>query len=204
MLPISSGCAIRPSGMRRRAWPAARGPFIVEVLIGVATAPGPTPTTRMLCGAEFHARRARQHAHSALREAVRCIARHRPVLVHGGDIDDAAAAALLDHLLRRQLGSEEGAFQIDGQHSLILRLGCIEDWRYASRHPALLTMMSTRPNALTAASTSFRKSSDLAHVGLHSDGPIPQRHDLLLQFLGRFRIHHVVDDDVGALLREFQ
>jgi hypothetical protein len=42
---------MRRSGIALSSVASFAGAFIVETLIGVATAPGPTPTTRMLCGA---------------------------------------------------------------------------------------------------------------------------------------------------------
>ncbi|MDM0025288.1 hypothetical protein QTI27_12165 [Variovorax sp. J31P216] len=42
---------MRPSGMAESSCFISTGSFMVERLMGVATAPGPTPTTRMLCGA---------------------------------------------------------------------------------------------------------------------------------------------------------
>src|SRR5438093_10403738 len=57
--------------------------------------------------------RARQHAHAALGQAVGDVARHWPVLVHRGDVDDAPAAALLDHLLGGDLRPKKGALQVD-------------------------------------------------------------------------------------------
>ena len=51
----------------------------------------------------------------------------RDSLVNGADVDDAAAAALLDHLLRCELRPKERALEIDRKHSVILRLGRIQD-----------------------------------------------------------------------------
>jgi uncharacterized membrane-anchored protein len=48
---ISSGWARRPSGIALLSLASAAGSSSVCVLMGVATAPGPTPTTRMLWGA---------------------------------------------------------------------------------------------------------------------------------------------------------
>ncbi len=59
--------------------------------------------------------------------AIRRVAWHRPVLVYRTDIDDAAAAALLQHLLGGELCTEEGALQIDCQYLVVLILGGVED-----------------------------------------------------------------------------
>ena len=50
-LAISSGFAMRPSGIAASSLLRRAGLSMVLVLIGVSTAPGPTPTTRILCGA---------------------------------------------------------------------------------------------------------------------------------------------------------
>ena len=65
--------------------------------------------------------------------------------------------------------------------------------------PALLTMMSTRPNALTARSIEHLQVGHLAHVGVHADRLVAEGDDLPLELLGRLLVGDVVDDDVGAL-----
>ena len=184
MLPISSGCAMRPSGMAVSSLASSAGSFIVDVLIGVATAPGPTPTTRMLCGAS---------STPAVRVNIRIppfdkqyggIAGHRPVLVDRGDIDDAPAAALLDHLLRGQLGSEERALQVDGKHFLVLRLGGIEH-RSTRLDAGVVDHDVDAAECFDRGVDQLSQVIDLADVGLHADGPIPQRNDLLHQCFAR-------------------
>ena len=67
--------------------------------------------------------------------------------------------------------------------------------------PALLTMMSSRPNCFTAASTSVCRSSTLLTSAFDADGLVAERDDLLLEVFGRVGIGDVVDDDVRALPR---
>src|SRR5215469_6463120 len=55
---------------------------------------------------------AREHAHTPFGETIGGVAGHRPILVHRGDVDDATAATLLDHLLGGKLRAEEGALQV--------------------------------------------------------------------------------------------
>jgi hypothetical protein len=50
-LAISSGFAIRPRGIAAPRRCIRAGSFMLVTVIGVATAPGPTPHTRMPCGA---------------------------------------------------------------------------------------------------------------------------------------------------------
>ena len=68
--------------------------------------------------------------------------------------------------------------------------------------PALLTMMSTRPNASTAAVDQALEVRDLADVGFDADRLVTQRCHLRLERLGRLRVAHIVDDDVGTLASE--
>ena len=63
-------------------------------------------------GGEFQGRCSGQHAHSSLCQAVGGVTRHRPILMHRRDIDDAAAIPLGDHLFGRILGREEHPAQV--------------------------------------------------------------------------------------------
>ena len=189
------------AGWRRRASSSSPGRSSSTVLIGVATAPGPTPTTVMPCGPS---------STPAVRVSMRMppldrqyggVAGHRPVLVHRGDVDDPAAAALGDHLLGRELGAEERALQVDRRSPSRTAPRWCRGPTVRVSTPALLTMMSSRPNALTAASIERLQVGHLADVGLDADGLVAERGDLLLELLGGLRVGDVVDDDVGALRR---
>ena len=70
--------------------------------------------------------------------------------------------------------------------------------------PALLTRMSSRPNAATVPSTSFRMSATLRDVGLDDLGLAAARLDRLERGVGRVRVLVVVDRDRGALAGELQ
>ncbi len=50
----------------------------------------------------------------------------------------------------------------------------------------------------------FLEFGELAHVSFDAGALTAEFRDLLLQLLGRLRMHHVVNDDVGPLAREFQ
>ena len=63
--------------------------------------------------------------------------------------------------------------------------------------PALLTMMSRRPKLLDRRVDEHLQVGDLADVGLHPDGLVAQRRDLLLEVLGGRLVGDVVDHDVG-------
>src|SRR5580704_3044586 len=113
MLPISSGCAMRPSGMTASSLASSAGSFIVEVLIGVATAPGPTPTTSML----WHA-----SSTPAVRVNIRIPPFDRQYAV-------LPATGLLDHLLCGQLGAKKRTLQVDGENLVVLRFRSVEHRR---------------------------------------------------------------------------
>jgi len=83
---------------------------MVERLMGVATAPG------------------------VLRQTVSGIAGHRPILVHRGNVYDATAVALLDHLPGGQLGAEKGALEVSGEYLLVLFFCRIEFIGVRSSH----------------------------------------------------------------------
>ena len=76
--------------------------------------------------AQLDARLTGQHPHAALGQAIGRVPGHGPVFVHRADVDDAAAAALGDHLLGGELGPEEGALQVDVHDPFVLRLGGVE------------------------------------------------------------------------------
>ena len=54
--------------------------------------------------------------------------------------------------------------------------------------PALLTMMSTRPNSLTAAANRSLQFGDPADIGLDADGAVAERQHLLLERFRRFGV----------------
>src|SRR3989440_380065 len=87
---------------------------------------GPDPDHRDPVGGELNPGCAGEHPHAALGQAIRRVPGHWPVLVDRGHVDDPPSAALGDHLLRRQLGPEEGALEVDVEHLLVLLLGAVE------------------------------------------------------------------------------
>ena len=147
---------------------------------------------------EFDPGGARQHPHAALGQAVGGVARHRPVLVHRGDVDDPAAAALLDHLLGRDLRAEERALEIDRTAPCRTAASVVSSTEVRVSTPALFTMMSSRPNLAHRGVDQRLQIVDPADVGLDADRLLAQRGDLALQRVGRLGMDDVVDDDVGA------
>ena len=152
---------------------------------------------------EFDTGGAGEHAHATFGEAVGRIARHRPILVHRGYIDDAASAALLDHLPRCDLGAEKCALEVYRHDPVVLGLGRVEDG--GARFDAGIVH-----HDVEAAEFAHRRGDELlqvgklAHVGLHADRLAAELVDLLLDRLGRFRMKQVIDDDTRALPREFE
>ena len=190
------------SGWPRRASSSSPGRPRSTALIGVSTAPGPTPTTRMPCGPS---------STPAVRVSMRMppfdrqyggVAGHRPVLVDRGDVDDPAAAALGDHLLGRDLRAEERALQVDVHAPCRTAASVVSSTEVRVSTPALLTMMSSRPNVLTAVSTRRCRSATLLTSASTPIGLVAEGGDLLLELLGGLGVGDVVDDDVGALLGE--
>jgi hypothetical protein len=143
------------------------------------------------------------NAHAAFGETVGRIAGHRPVLVYGSDIDYTAAAALLDHLLGRDLRAEESALEVDRHHLVVLRLGCLED-RGASFDAGVVHHYVDTTELLHRRINEFLKVGTLAHVSRNANGLAAKFADLPLERLGRFRMDQVIDDDAGLLTRQFE
>ncbi len=70
--------------------------------------------------------------------------------------------------------------------------------------PALLTMMSTRPNSFTAAANRFCSSASWLTSAFTPMAQSPSAWTCLFQFFRRFGMRDVINDDVRALPREFQ
>src|SRR5262249_61629310 len=111
---------------------------------------------------------ARKHAGDAFGEAIGGIPGHWPVLVHRGNVDDAAAIALLDHLLGCELRAEEGALEIDRQHLVILILSGVED--RSSRFYASVVHHDVQPTELAYRRIDeFLQVGELAYVGIDAN-----------------------------------
>ena len=152
---------------------------------------------------ELETRGAREHAHPALGEAIGGIAGHRPVLVHRCDVDDATAAALLDHLAGGDLRAEERALEIDAHHLVVLGLGGVEH-RRAGFDTGVVDHDIEPAEPLHCRVHELLQIGGLADVGVDADGLITQLGDLLFERRRRLRMSHVVDDDRGALPRQFE
>ena len=70
--------------------------------------------------------------------------------------------------------------------------------------PALLTMMSSRPNGVDGGFDEPFEVGHLAHVGLDADRLVTERRHLLLEVFGGLLVGDVVDHDVGAGLGQRQ
>jgi hypothetical protein len=78
--------------------------------------------------------------------------------MHGTDVDDATPAALLDHLLGRELRAEEGTLEIDCQHLVVLILRGVDD--RCARFDAGVLYHDVQP-----AEPAYRRSDELLQVG---------------------------------------
>jgi hypothetical protein len=117
--------------------------------------------------------------------------------VHGGDVEDQAAAALGEKLFRGQLGAEERALQVDVEHPLVLVLGRVED-RGAGLDAGVVDHDVEPAEGVDRGLHQLLQIGRLADVGLHPDG-VPadglDPGDELRRLLG---MDDVVDDDVGS------
>jgi hypothetical protein len=104
----------------------------------------------------FHRQAPRDGLEAAFRDHRNCGVRSGDRVIHQrrGDIDDASAGLLSQHLLDRELADEEKTFDIDGNErpQIVDRVirECFEKYM-----PALLTSASIEPNLLLATSAIF-------------------------------------------------
>jgi hypothetical protein len=119
------------------------------------------------------------------------------------DVDNTAAAALLDHLFGRKLGAEKRALQIDFQHLLVLRFRGVEN-RSAGFYPGIVHHDVDMPKFLDCSVNQALQVIQFADVRLHADHACTQSGDLRFQRLGRFGMRDVVDNDTCALPGELE
>jgi hypothetical protein len=114
-----------------------------------------------------------------------------------------AAAALLDHLLGRDLRAEESALEVDRHHLVVLRLGRLED-RGAGFDAGVVHHYVKPTEPLHRRIDEFLEVGTLAHVSCNANGLAAKFADLSLERLGRFWMGHVIDDDAGLLTGQFE
>ena len=169
--------------------------------MGVSTAPGPTPTTRMLCGASST-------------PAVRVNMRTPPFERQYAALPGIGQSSCTDVMLMmrppvpwaimRFAASwvpKNALFKIDVEHLLVLRLGRVEH-RRARLDPGVVHHDVEAAELLHRGVDEALQVLDLAHVGVDADGLAAQRDDLLFELLRRVLVADVVDDDVRAVLGE--
>src|SRR5215831_17293842 len=152
---------------------------------------------------ELDACGAGEHAHAAFGQTIGGVAGHRPILMHRGDVDNAATAALLDHLLGRNLRAEEGALQVDGQYLLVLSLSGFK-YRGAGFDASIIHHDIDAAEPADCGVDESLQIRGPAHIGVDADRLIAELGDLLLERVGRFGMNHVVDDDTRSLPSEFE
>ena len=144
-----------------------------------------------------------EHPHAAFGEAIGRIAGHRPVLVHRRNVDDAAAAALLDHLLGGDLRAEKRALEVDGHDTVILILSGVED-RRPCFDAGVVHHDVEPPEISDRRIDKLLQIRGLADVGVNAERPAAKLGDLLFLCLRRFRVNDIVDDHACALARQLK
>ena len=148
-------------------------------------------------GRQFDASCARQHPHTPFGDAISGIAGHRPILMDGGDVDDAPAAALFEHLLSGNLRAEKCALEVDREDLPVLRFRGVENRR--SRFDAGVVHHDVNAPELSHCSVDEHlQVGDPTDVGVDGDHPIVERNNLTFQGLGRIEVGDIVYDDAGA------
>src|SRR5215471_5430218 len=161
------------------------------------------PDNPNVVSSEFDARRARQQAHTAFGQAIRGVSRHWPVLVHRGNVDNAAAASLLDHLPGHNLRAEKGALEIDGHYPVVLVLSGVED-RAAGFDTGVVHHDVDPTERAHCFVDQHLQIRELAHIGFDANRLNAELADLLLERLSRLRMTHIVNHDIGVLPGEFE
>ena len=150
---------------------------------------------------EFDGQIAAQHLHRAFARAVGREMRKRQFLVDGADVDDAPGALRGPEMIDEILRDEKCSAQIDPQHEIKILLGDIPELR-----PALDARVVHEDVDLPQLRDPLGDDPAIvrrvAQVALHRDGAPPKFADGLERLLGAFPDDPVIDDDVGALLRE--
>ena len=149
------------------------GSFIVSRLIGVSTAPGPTPTTRIPWG-------------PSSTPAVRVSMRMPPFDRQYAVLPGIGQSSWTDVMLMMRPPSPcliicFAAIWVP--KNALLRLisstfsycsSVVSSTEVRVSTPALFTMMSTRPNSFTVVSTSRCRSATLLDVGVDADGAVTE------------------------------
>ena len=117
------------------------------------------------------------------------------------DVDDPAAATLGDHLLGRQLDTEERALEIDRDDHVELVLGRVER-RGARLHPGVVDEDVEPPERRHGAVDQLLDVGDARDVRLDGLGAAAGRLDLLLRRVRRVGVLVIVDRDRGTLAGE--
>ena len=148
-------------------------------------------------GGQLQGRGAGEHAHAAFGAAVGGVVGHGPVLVHRRDVDDAAAAALGDHLLGGELGGEEDAAQVDVEHLVEVVRGGGED--RGARFDAGVVDHHVQPAVFGHGGIhQALQVVELANIGLNAEAAAAIGADLPLQLFGGLGVGAVVDHHLGA------
>ena len=170
---------------------------------GVWISPGQMALTRMRCGGQLDGRAVRQVDH---RRLGRRVGQRAGAAAEPGDrrgVDDAAAAALLDHHPRRVLDAEEHAAHEDGERAVPVvdadlgeRTERAADAGVVEQH--VEAAEASRRRRSISASTSASSATSVRRNRSRSGSPTSSTSALAV--LGV----EVADDDLGALGEEAQ
>src|SRR5215211_1397131 len=142
-----------------------------------------------------------QHPYAPFGRAVGRVGRHRQILMHRGDVDDATSAALGDHLTGGLLAAYIHPREVDGDHPLPRLEGRLEKG-------SLLFDAGVVNHDIQAAEFLDGLLDQVLHairrrdIGLDGDGLASVLLYLLDCFLGLFGVASVVDGYRRTLLRE--
>ena len=188
---------MRPSGIAASSVAIFAGSFIVDVLIGVATAPGPTPTTVMPCG-------------PSSTPAVRVSMRMPPFDRQYGVLPGIGQSSCTDVMLMIRPPSPWAIICLAASwvpKKALLRLiamtfsycaSVVSSDRRAGLDAGVVDHDVEAAEGLDGRVDEALQVVDLADVGVDADGLVAERDDLLLEVLGGLLVGDVVDDDVGA------
>ena len=194
------GSAIRPIGMAASSRFIAAGSASVAALIGVSTAPGPTPTTRTPWGAS---------STPAVRVSMRIPPLDRQYAVLPGIGQSSWTEVMLMMrppspwaiiCLAAIWVPKKALLRLMSRTLLVLLLGRVEH-RGAGLDAGVVDHDVEPAERLDGRVDEPLQVGDLADVGLDADGLVAEGVAPSLELFGRLGVGDVVDDDVGALVR---
>ena len=150
-------------------------------------------------GAELDGEVTHEHAQAALGGAVAGEVGEDHILVHGGNIDDAAGFFGVAQPADEGLGEKEGALEIDVEHGVVVLFGDVPEGG-ALFDAGVVDEDVAAAQLLPGLIDEVLGVGHLGDVGLDEDGLVAGSLDLGFGLVGGLDVVTVVDDAVGALL----